>query len=101
DAERRRRVKAAARDTHREVLAVEQEAVGGVLVALDVALEHRCTRARSGERALDARLQLLRAADLGHAPLARAVDGLDDGRHAHLAERLPRLVQVRELAAGR
>ena len=91
----------ALRDAHREVLAVEQEAVDGVLVARDVALEHRRAGARGGEGALDGRLQLLRAADLGHAALARAVDGLDDGRHAHLVERFARLVQVRKLAAAR
>ena len=101
DAERRRRVQQPPGDAHREVLALEQEAVDRELVAVEVLLEHQRAGARGGERAVDRVGELALGAHLGHPALGGAVHRLDDDRRAELVEGLLGLLEARRLAALR
>ena len=101
DAERRRRVEQPPGDAHREVLALEQEAVDRELVAVEVLLEHDRAGARGRERAVDRVGELALGAHLGDTPLGGAVHRLDDHGRAELVERLLGLLEARRLAALR
>ena len=98
DAERGRGVQQPPGDAHREVLALEQEAVDRELVAVEVLLEHDRAGARSRERAVDRLGELGLGAHLGHTALRGAVHRLDDDGRAELVERLLGLLEARRLA---
>src|SRR5512132_1477574 len=98
DAERRRRVQQPLGDAHREVVALEQEAVDSELLADEVLLENDRAGLRSRQGAVDRRAELALLAHLGHAALRGAVHRLHDQGRAELVERLLGLFEGRRLA---